>query len=233
MTATATATDRRTIIGAGALLAGAVGGPAGASMTGDGDASAPGARWQPAMEPQDAWLDKPGTRHRMVADTSSATAAQSALFVVDNFYKANKSGYGLDPAALGVAIVLRHMSTPLGYNDAIWAKYGAHFAEEIGLKGALAIAAAKRNPLLTADDPKDKDATTIASLAAIGTIFPVCGMATQGAAAGLAKKLGGDKAAIEKELRANLVPGGVMVAAGVVAINRAQEHGYSFCYVPE
>ena len=34
-----------------------------------------------------------------------------------------------------------------------------------------------------------------------------------------------------KELGANLLPNGHIVPAGVVAVNRAQEHGYSFMYV--
>ena len=37
--------------------------------------------------------------------------------------------------------------------------------------------------------------------------------------------------AIFKELTENLVPNGRMVPAGIVAVNRAQERGYSFVYV--
>jgi intracellular sulfur oxidation DsrE/DsrF family protein len=34
-----------------------------------------------------------------------------------------------------------------------------------------------------------------------------------------------------KELTENLVPNGHMVPAGIVAVNRAQERGYTFTYV--
>ena len=138
--------DRRTIIGAGALLAGIGAAPAaiaGTRPAGGAGAGAAAARYQPAFEPQDAWMDDPAKRHRMVFDTTSASAAQSALFFADNFYTANKTGYGIAPQAVGVVIVLRHMSTPFGYNDAIWKKYGEAAAEQLMLKGAEAIKATK------------------------------------------------------------------------------------------
>lgn len=222
--------DRRTIIGAGALLAGAGAVPALAEAQ-QGAASGGGPAYTPQFEPQDAWLDDPAKRHRMVLDTTSADAAASALFYADNFYTANHSAYGIAPQALGVAIVLRHMSTPFGFNDAMWKKYGALIAAQLKLEGARAIAATTGNPLLSA--AKDKDAVTIAALAAKGARFAVCGMATHGLAMGLAKKTGAKAEDVEKELRANLAPGALMVAAGVVAINRAQEHGYAFMYVAE
>jgi intracellular sulfur oxidation DsrE/DsrF family protein len=42
---------------------------------------------------------------------------------------------------------------------------------------------------------------------------------------------GGNAKAVDAELRSNLVPGALIVPAGIVAVNRAQEHGYSFAYV--
>jgi intracellular sulfur oxidation DsrE/DsrF family protein len=184
------------------------------------------------MELKDAWLDKPGTRHRLVADTSTVVAAEAALSYVDSFYAANESGYDLAAEALGVVIVLRHLSTPFGYNDKIWSKYGAAIAEKLKLSGQLAIRATHVNPLLSAATPEiaaDKgggeDDPTLASLAAKGTRFAVCAAATTQIAKLLAK--GNNAATIEEELKANLIPGGVLMASGVVAVNRAQEHGYA------
>src|SRR3546814_20492022 len=67
--------DRRAIIGGGALLAsaGALALPARARA-----ADAAG-HWQPATETQDDWMDKPGTRHRLMFDTTApAAVARSA-----------------------------------------------------------------------------------------------------------------------------------------------------------
>jgi len=213
------------IIGAGALLAGAGAAPALA----EGQGMAGGATYTPRAEPQDAWLDNPATRHRMVIDTTSEAVVRNALFYSSNFYTANASEYRIAPRELGVAIVLRHLSTAFGFNDVIWKKYGAIIADQIKLTGDAAQAAAQGNPLMAADGKK----VTIAALAAKGARFAVCGMATHGLAGAIAGKTGGDSAAVEQQLRGHLVPGGVMVAAGVVAVNRAQEHGYTLLSVAE
>jgi hypothetical protein len=52
-------------------------------------------------------------------------------------------------------------------------------------------------------------------------------MATNRIAGVIASAAGSTPPAIYKELAANLLPNGHLVAAGVVAINRAQEFGYS------
>ena len=46
----------------------------------------------------------------------------------------------------------------------------------------------------------------------------------------IAAKTGGTPEAIFAELTGNLVRNGLMVPAGIVALNRAQEHGYAFSY---
>jgi intracellular sulfur oxidation DsrE/DsrF family protein len=189
--------------------------------------------WQPQIETQDAWLDRLGTRHRLVFDTISAEGASEAIFYADNFYAANKSAYNLADDALGVVIILRHMSTPFGYNDAMWAKYGATFAEKLGLKGKQKAEAANANPLNIADDDmpaKGEDTVTLATLAKKGVQFAVCGMATEAIAGMVAKATKQDAAAVKKELSSNLVGNSVLVAAGIVTVNRAQEHGYAFAY---
>jgi intracellular sulfur oxidation DsrE/DsrF family protein len=56
-------------------------------------------------------------------------------------------------------------------------------------------------------------------------------MATRAAAQLIAQKSGGNVDAIYKELTDNLVANGHMVPAGIVAVNHAQERGYSFVYV--
>ncbi len=226
--------ERRALIGglgmaaaAGALAGPALGQPAAGS-------------WSPAAEPADAWLDKPGTRHRLAFDTTTAAAAQSAMFYANTYYEANKSGYALPPEALGVVIVLRHFSTPFGFNDAMWAKYGTAIAELLKLEGEEAIRGARMNPLLSAKPqpdakrkPGDDEPVTLATLAAKGARFGVCGVATKGMSDMIAKNTGGSVNSIEAELKANLVPGATIAAAGIVAINRAQEHGYAFVYVAE
>jgi intracellular sulfur oxidation DsrE/DsrF family protein len=219
--------DRRTILGAGALVAGA-GALAGAARAQDGGGAS---GWQPAREDIDSWLDKPGTRHRMMFDSVSADAAGRALHFANNVYLANQSGYGIGPEALGILVILRAMATGYGFNDAMWAKYNKAFVTMMKLEGDEAEKAKTANPLLAGSGGGDDEAVTLSMLHGKGARFAVCGMATHGASMYLAKSTGGDAAAIEAELKANLIPGAVIVPAGILAVGRAQEHGYAFAYV--
>ncbi|WP_338467740.1 hypothetical protein RXV95_04080 [Novosphingobium sp. ZN18A2] len=228
---TETRTDRRGVIGAGALVAGV----AGAGVLASAPARAEDAGgWKAAQEPQDAWMDIPGTRHRMVYDSNSPQGFAEALFYASNYYFANKAGYGLSPDTLGVILIARHMGTPFAYTDAIWAKYGAAFAKVAGLEGKEAELAKTVNPLLVpgrvAMSGPAGDAS-VATLAKTGARFAVCGLATTFIAGMLAKETGGSAKDIDAELSAGLVPGATMVAAGILAVERAQSHGYAFAYV--
>ena len=45
-----------------------------------------------------------------------------------------------------------------------------------------------------------------------------------------AKKMGTNKDDVKKEWVAALIPGIQIVPSGVLAVNRAQEHGCTYCY---
>ena len=69
---------------------------------------------------------------------------------------------------------------------------------------------------------------TLDSLFKQGVQLAVCSVATRGYAAAVTQAVGGNADAINSELIANLVVSNArMVPAGIVAVNRAQEHGYS------
>ncbi len=218
MTTTKNSMVRRALMGLG--LAGAAAAALGAPARGQTGAG----RWQPVSEPQDAWLES-GGRHRMVFDTLSFEGLGKALAFGGNFYAANKSAYGVGDTDLAVVIILRNLSTPFGFTDAMWAKYGPAFSERLKLADP---GTRLRNPLLASD--KDVAAHTLDALAQKGARFAVCATATHGLFAMLAAKTGAAPEAVFAELTANLVRNGVMVPAGIVALGRAQEHGYAFSY---
>jgi intracellular sulfur oxidation DsrE/DsrF family protein len=94
----------------------------------------------------------------------------------------------------------------------MWAKYGATLAD------AQAKETPKANP----------SAASLAALSNQGVQFAVCAMATSRIAGMIARAAGSNAEAVNKELMANLVSNGRMVPAGIIAVNRAQERGYSF-----
>jgi intracellular sulfur oxidation DsrE/DsrF family protein len=134
---------------------------------------------------------------------------------------------------LSVVIIVRYLSTPLIFNDHIWDKYGDVLADRTKVFDPRTKAPPRTN-LYNVDFsnhelPNGK--VTLAELSKLGVRFAVCTMASKGIAAALAKNVNGDAAAILRELEANLATDtGVMVPAGILAMNRAQERGYTFSY---
>ena len=187
------------------------------------------ARWEPARHDKDDWLDQVSAKHRMLFDTITADGLGEALAFGGNFIRVNKAEYGVESKDLAVIIVVRHHSTPFGYNDAIWAKYGTVLAPITPVEDPRSKLAPKIN-IYTSEDYAGllpSRGTTLDSLTKQGVQVAVCSVATRGIADVIAGKVGGSADAINSELIANLVPHARMVPAGIVAVNRAQERGYT------
>jgi hypothetical protein len=218
---------RRFITGLGAAAA-----AAGASAVGASAQTPAAGRFQSARHNGDDWMDKLPGKHRMVVDGVTGNGAGEAVLFASNLYAANKAGYSLGETDLAIIVVMRHFATPFAFTDAMWAKYG---------KGM--------SPMIDFKDPKTKEApatnlynsaaygltlpnlgNTIDALIKRGTQFAVCDMAMHFAAGQLAAAGAGEADAIYKDFAANLIPNSHIVAAGVVAVNRAQERGYTLIY---
>jgi len=210
-------------IGTGAIALGAA--------SGANSASAKSERWQPTAEKEDDWMELP-SRHRMVFDTTSSDGVAYALFFARNYIAVNRSAYGIEQSQLATIIIVRHMATVFGYDDAIWAKYGkvlSKLAKFVDPK-------TKEAPVRNLYDVKgygpelaNADAT-VSDLAGQGVQFAVCGAATQRVASMIGSETKTDAEQVRKELAAHLVANGRLVPAGIVALNRAQERGYSLAY---
>jgi len=185
--------------------------------------------FQPARHTQDAWLDTLPGKHRTIIDGSTINGGELAMLYAYNLYESNKTGYALSDSDVAVVVCLRHAATNFAFNDAMWAKY----AKPLNARGELTDPKTKQPPttnlLWSVDYGLDLPnyGVTIQELVGKGTRFAVCEMATHGAAGAIADETGGNADAIYRELVANLVPNSRMVPAGVLAITRAQEYGYS------
>ena len=230
MTDTWNPVPRRSVLASAGIGAAVIGaGIAGAATPASGAANA---RFQPAMHPEDNWYDSLKGSHRLAIDSTTPEGGGSALAFAGNFFAANKSGYKLDAPALAVIIVMRHFSTPFAYNDAIWAKYSPQIFDLIKFSDPKTKQPAKANLYnsgaygLTLTN----FGTTIDNLAGQGVNFAVCDMATHFFAGHIAEQTKASADAVYRELGANLVRNARLVPAGIVAVNRAQEHGYTLAY---
>ena len=187
-------------------------------------------KWQPAQHEIDDWMDKVPGKHRMVFDTVVPDGFGIALPFANNFYRANQTGYGLKDSDVAVIIVARHDSTPFAFNDAMWAKYGGPISKKNGFADPKTKEAPKSN-LYNAAGYGDALANRGVQLDTIlkhGVHFAVCQLATRVYAGAIAMAVGGNADTIYNELTANLLSNSHVVPAGIVAVNRAQERGYSF-----
>jgi intracellular sulfur oxidation DsrE/DsrF family protein len=190
--------------------------------------STPPARWEPVRHDQDDWLDQPASKHRLLFDTITSDGLAEALAFAGNFIRVNKTVYGLEDNEVAVIIIVRHRSTPFGFNDAMWAKYGTALARFTPIEDPKTKAAPQVNIYNSADYGNlPNHGTTFESLAKQGVQVGVCSVATRGLAGMIAGTVSGNADAINSELIANLVPNARMVPAGIVAVNRAQERGYT------
>jgi len=187
------------------------------------------AGFRAARHPQDAWMDGVAGTHRTIIDASTVNGAGEAMLYANNLYVANKSGYQLEERNVAVVVCLRHFATPFAFNDVIWGKYGKAMSAMLNFTDPKTKAAPSTNVLASPDYGMTLSnfGNTIDSVVKRGTQFAVCDMATHFFAAEMAMQTGGNAEAVYKELVANTIPNSHMVAAGVLAVNRAQEHGYT------
>jgi hypothetical protein len=180
----------------------------------------PDAGWQPARESKDDWLDQIPGKHRLFFDAVSPEGAAAAIRFAENFFTANKNGYGLEPSEVAVVICLRHRATQFAFTDAIWAKHGAALSESDKFI-----------------DPKTSQAPIVnvyrsglESHVKRGVHFAVCDLSTNRLANFIARKSDAKADAMYKELTTNALGNAHFVAAGILAVNRAQERGYAISY---
>lgn len=185
--------------------------------------------FHPARHQQDAWLDAVPGRHRSFIDASTVRGAAEAMLYANNLYEANKAGYSLAENDVAVVVCLRHFATAFAFNDAMWAKYGPVVSTMLEFSDPKTKQPPKTNILNSAEYGMTWPnlGNTIDAVRKRGTKFAVCDMATKFFAGQVAAATKGSSDAIYKELAANLIPDSHMVAAGVVAVNRAQEYGYT------
>jgi len=192
------------------------------------------------------WLKEVKGTHRCLFDFPQHKNGFPLLHVLNyiNTYKeAFKAGAGTVGAVGTFYGIGGQSSIPLAFNDTAWQKYG--LGDYTGLRDASG-KGYTRNPFYrpTKDElhllmqavqtptiPAFGDAMPalgIESLQKMGTKFLICNNAYQGWCLELEARGKGKMADIDKDLRANLLPGVTFVPAMVIAIEQAQAAGIKY-----
>lgn len=171
--------------------------------------------------PKDAWLAELPGMHKVFVDSSTMQGGATALWGAGNILDTHVSEYDGQTSDYALVVCFRHLSTPYGFDDAIWAKYGSLFMRN-------ADPAPTVNPMNTASGANGQH--SIGEVVEKGARFAVCGRASRRQAAAIATATNQTPEAVFAELQAGMIPNAHMVPAGVIAATRAQEFGYSFMY---
>ena len=178
-------------------------------------------------------------RHKQLF--TSPRANNGAIFAyMRNSLNGYQFGWGEGPGTLHAAAVLNGLGVAQGVDDEMWARYG--LAQVLARNGdpVKAPGAERGNPWLHAaaayprndtdqNAPFNQDAS-IETLARRGASFYVCNNALRGLAlktieAGLGG--GKDADALHADLRRHIVPGSLLVPAGVTTIDALQQEHFT------
>ena len=173
------------------------------------------------------WLSQIKGSHKQVFDSPEPNGgvplAWTRVFLMSN------TAVGVADGDATAVLVLRHASIGLGMNDAMWEKYG--FGELFKMDDPGTKAPAKRNAWYNPTPGQlPLPDMGVEALLKSGVLIGLCDMAMSVYSGMIGKKMGVDPATVKKEWVASIFPGIQVVPSGVLAINRAQEHGCTYCY---
>lgn len=173
--------------------------------------------FEAAKHEQDAWLDQLPGKHRVIFDTWTADKFREGLGFAGNYSRVSKDAYGLTDKDFALVICARHHTTPFAFNDAMWAKYGKHFSARMSFT----------DPKTSQPPAVNLYAAPMSNLIKQGTHLAICNLTTRAYATIIANATGVDADDAYKELVANTLGNSHFMPAGVVAVSRAQEYGYT------
>jgi hypothetical protein len=194
----------------------------------------------------DDWIKEVKGSHRCLFDFPQHRNGYGLLHIL-NYLNTYSAAYKTGPGEVGAVGTFysagRQASIPLAFNDAIWAKY------ELGTYTGLNDAEGRAYTRNVFYRPTTRDlhllmqsvdlpmipaladampALGIENLQKTGTKFILCANALGIWSLELEARGKGRAPDIEKELRANLLPGVTIVPAMVIAIEKAQEAGIRY-----
>jgi intracellular sulfur oxidation DsrE/DsrF family protein len=175
----------------------------------------------------DAWLNKLTGKHRQFFDVTSVNSGWALGFAM-NFLNSNNETYKLADNNLSAVVGLRHFGVPMAFTDEIWARY--KLGETLGIIDPATKAPAVRNFVF---HPRAGDlpfpGMALDKLMPRGVQVTCCNVALTALSGMTSAHAGVSPVAARTEWIAHLIPGVVLVPSGVLAVNRAQEKGCTYC----
>jgi intracellular sulfur oxidation DsrE/DsrF family protein len=175
----------------------------------------------------DKWLGKIKGTHKQVFDCmmpdGGMPLAWTRVFLMSN------KAVGVADGDCTAVLVLRHEAIPLAMEDRLWSKY--KFGEVFKITDKSTNTPAVRNAFWK---PKPKElplpGMALDELLETGAVVGVCDMALTVYSSIVAGQMKMDADECKKDWVSGVLPGIQIVPSGVLAVNRAQEHGCTYCW---
>lgn len=187
-----------------------------------------------APDDPDEWFNQIKGNHRIVFDVTEPFKQQMLPFAWPRVFLITNEATGTSGKDCSAVVVLRHEAIPYAMEDRLWEKY--KFGEVFNIEDSETKSPAVRNAFW---QPKPgafkvpgvgEVAIGINELQDSGVMFCVCDVALTVNSAAVAQSINQDPAEVKKDWVAGILPGIQVVPSGIWAVNRAQEHGCSYCF---
>jgi len=175
----------------------------------------------------DAWFGKLRGKYRQVFDCmmpdGGIPLAWARVFLMTN------KAVGVAENNCSAVVILRHESIPLAMESRLWEKY--KFGEVFKINDGATNAPSVRNVFWK---PKPNElpipGMAVNELLDSGVLIGVCDMAITFYSMHVAEQMKMSAEECKKDWVSGILPGIQIVPSGVLAVNRAQVHGCTYCW---
>lgn len=172
-----------------------------------------------------SWIPKVEQAHYRVVFNADQVADGAAMDYAAGFLDEYHEVHGTSDADTRAVIVFRRRGLAPAVNDAMWDRY--RIGDDMKLNDPATHAPARRNVYWRghAGSSPESVAEKLETLGRRGVIYLVCNVALTNWARSLAEQTHRDGDSVVTEMRANLIPGAILVPSGIYALIRAQNAG--------
>ena len=183
---------------------------------------------EPAGTGVDDWLSGITGTHRQFFDAVTINDGFPLGFAM-NFLNTMGETYKTKDKDISAVIGLRHFSIPIAFNNSVWEKY--KLGEFFKVNDPATKAPALRNPYAYAKEGELMfPGMALEKLQARGAIVTCCNVALTVISTLTAQAAGLPKEGAKEEWLAGMFKGVNVVPSGVLAVNRAQKKGCTYCF---
>ena len=178
---------------------------------------------------EEAWLKPLTGKHKQVFDAPRVNDGFPLMFAASYMQITNET-YKLQPGETSAFVVFRHFAAGLGLQDVIWKKY--QLGKMLEIMDPQTKKPSERNFVWNPKpgDMMNTDASADKFVKMPGAVIGVCHFAVTVLSGMAAQQMKMKPEDALKEWEAAIIPGAFFVPSGTVAVNRAQEHGCTYCF---